>query len=486
MTFITIAAAPHPMTSAPLAAPCTLVVDPSLAHAQNQYQWRPLSQDERSAYQVLEQSSAPLDYAFTRHHEDGTEHILAVVASGATPKARVEAFLGKGGLVFQVFLTEGDVRYVAFPGAEVFVPGYSPDESLRLSVLPQDQDDSAHTFAEDESPKSCTLGLPTGYEQAMVLGAGIGTRIFPLTTDDVGVAKPALPFVGETGTVIGQLVLQLARMGMKRVFINTCQHRDSVCKALEIAQKIARNQGHPIEVIEVEEGEPTGTAGALRSLLLHPDQYPDFNPSQPLLVLQGDSVMNAGLASLLHRHEKVSADVTIGCKVAPDDQVSQFGIIRTDKSGQADPSGWIQAFKEKPSLEEAGTDRLASTGIYILGPNAYSLIRTLSQGEFPEGVPLDYAHNVFPTLLYNVPGSRLWAEQVDGYWFDIGNPHQYANALRLFLSGNMEADPCPEPMHRVEFDSDSGAIYWPHTRSITLAHRVQLNGSVIAIRPFVC
>jgi NDP-sugar pyrophosphorylase family protein len=379
----------------------------------------------------------------------------------------VKCFSGKGGVVSILHSAKSGLDYFLFPGASVKkgavtirVPGESHVSTTPSGIYrPEKTIDSvqAHT------------------DQVMILGAGIGSRILPLTTEATGIAKPALP-LGDGKNVIGELVLHLARHGFRRFFVNTYYLRTSVQKALEDAIATLKAQGLDVSLTEIEEHRATGTAGGLWTMLKHPAKFPHLDTSKPLLIVQGDAVTDAHFSSLVSAHQANQSLITIGCQTVSDEDVDKFGIMATrQQDGETGPSGEIHYFLEKPPLEKAGPHRLGSTGFYVLAPEVYPAVldiynQKLAAESTDEVEELDFAKDIFPALLpkalekqiLDSTGNplRFWAQEVTGFWSDIGNPAQYIETLHALhgVSNSKQSE---------FFDSATGVFFWPASSNST-------------------
>lgn len=418
------------------------------------------------------------------------------VAAPATANTQVVLYDSKGGPLVLLRLENGLVAFV-LPGGSLQLPcGWQV--SLAQQALP------AWLGGETCLPPVQTP--QTHVKQAMILGAGIGTRILPLTESWMALGKPALPLPAtassvqyqQTQTVIGLLIEQLAQHGIERVFVNTFYGRASVRQALQQATQRAG-----IKLVEIPEHRATGTAGGLFTLLNQPEAYPAFNPQAPLMVVQGDAVTNANFSALIEAHQASGAVVTIGSKAVPDSEVSKFGIMTTRSAADLEYTlevpgiGWITEFLEKPSLAEAGDHRLASTGFYVLSAAVYEQLQAVyalkwadelsdavAQGKpLPEEVAeLDFAKDLFPYLMMmsqtgTVGG--LLAYPIAGCWCDIGNPAQYVDVLQRWYEGQLGqpvqgvlAEPLNHYYH-------NGAVYWQGAYALAQTQKLEAQGAVL-------
>src|SRR5438046_1282969 len=89
--------------------------------------------------------------------------------------------------------------------------------------------------------------------QAMVLAAGLGTRLWPLTDDR---AKPAVPFLGKP--LLVHVLDLLEKHGFRRAFVNTHHLQNSIHKAL-----MPKLMGGRLVIMTQHEDQILGTAGAI-------------------------------------------------------------------------------------------------------------------------------------------------------------------------------------------------------------------------------
>lgn len=406
--------------------------------------------------------------------------VVGYVSEGWPSSLNVEVFSGKGGYCYIVNSQPG-LYYFVLPGGELSAPDGS--WSIQFNEVEDVPSPPSYTPAPSH-PRNQQVT-----RQAMILGAGIGSRIRPLTDERISIAKPALPLDGEH-TVIGRLVEQLAQFGFERLFVNTFYHRESVQKALRAACNACG-----MKLIEIPEDRATGTAGGLHTMLLEPEKYPEFDPDDPILILQGDAVCTSNFADLMQSHHQAGASLTLGCQIVPDSDVDKFGIAVTDNADNtSNPTGWVNHFLEKPSLEEAEHHRFASNGYYVLEPNTYHLLKQVyakkleqekaeakaaGKSEPAEVQEIDFANDLFPALMERSGKdgyTPIYAYNTDGFWCDIGNPLHYFETLKAIYKGCLGFT---LPENRSDFISESGAIYWPATKVRADADGFQLKGRVL-------
>ena len=131
----------------------------------------------------------------------------------------------------------------------------------------------------------------------MILAAGFGTRLFPLTIDRT---KPAIPFLGKP--LVGYVAEYLAKFGFKDVVVNLHHQPDSVIEALGDGSKF----GVHIEYTR-EEPHILGTAGALDNArhLLEQDTF---------LIANGKIITDIDIAAAIGTHKSTGALATMVLK----------------------------------------------------------------------------------------------------------------------------------------------------------------------------
>jgi len=151
--------------------------------------------------------------------------------------------------------------------------------------------------------------------KAMILAAGLGTRLRPLTELR---AKPALPILGRP--VISLLLDLLDHHGIREVMINLHYLPESIREA------VTRHPPRNIALTWSEEPEPLGTGGGLR-------RAAEFLASDPeCVVLAGDMLLDLDLSGLVDRHRRSGRDVSLILREDP--RGEDFGTIGVDDGGR--------------------------------------------------------------------------------------------------------------------------------------------------------
>jgi mannose-1-phosphate guanylyltransferase/mannose-1-phosphate guanylyltransferase/phosphomannomutase len=240
----------------------------------------------------------------------------------------------------------------------------------------------------------------------MVLAAGLGTRLRPLTYE---ITKPMVPVLDRP--VMAHILDLLDRSkigqhGFEGVIANLHYFPDTIREYF----------GDRLEYRF--EPELLGTAGGVRACA-------DFFGEDAFLVISGDALTDIDLGALAKRHHEAGGIATLAVKKVPDTR--EFGVVLHDQEGR------ITGFQEKPSPEEALSD-LGNCGIYVFDVKIFDY--------FPERPFADWAKDVFPALLENdVP---FHIHEVDEYWNDVGSLGELRtgtfDALRGELHLEMEGE----------------------------------------------
>ena len=214
--------------------------------------------------------------------------------------------------------------------------------------------------------------------RAMVLAAGLGTRLRPLTYE---ITKPMVPVLDRP--VMGHIVDLLDIHGFEHVIANLHYFPES----------IERHFGERL-TYRFEE-QLLGTAGGVRACA-------DFFGSEAFLVISGDALTDVDLGAFAARHREAGGVATLAVKKVSNTR--EYGVVLHDRDGR------ITGFQEKPNPDEALSD-LGNCGIYIFEPEIFDY--------FPDRPFVDWAQDVFPTLLENdVP---FHMHEVREYWNDVGS-----------------------------------------------------------------
>jgi mannose-1-phosphate guanylyltransferase/phosphomannomutase len=234
------------------------------------------------------------------------------------------------------------------------------------------------------------------------MAGGDGTRLRPLTSNQ---PKPMVPIVGKP--CIEHILELLRGHGFDEVVITLAFMPQAIRSYFGDGDSLNLSIEYSVEEL------PLGTAGSVRlaSSLL----------DETFLVISGDALCDIDLGRLLEFHRERGAAVTIGLKSV--ENPLEFGIVVTDEDGR------IERFLEKPSWGQVFSDTI-NTGIYVLEPEVLRHI--------PKDRPYDFSKELFPLLLEM--GRPLYGYVADGYWQDVGDLGQYAQANFDALDGLVQLE----------------------------------------------
>ena len=240
--------------------------------------------------------------------------------------------------------------------------------------------------------------------KAMVLAAGKGTRLFPLTGV---IPKPIAPVAGKP--VLQHIFELLARTGIDEVHVNVHYLADVI---LGFYGRNTRVDG--VQIHFTREEELMGTAGGVKRLA---DRF-----DETFVVIMGDALIDVDVREAVAFHKEHGALATLVLKRVED--TSEYGVSELDTEKN------VLRFQEKPKPEEA-TSNLANTGIYVLEPEALDYI--------PDETFFDFARDVFPRLLES--GEKVVGyDEGDFYWSDIGTLESYRAAQHDALSNRVAVE----------------------------------------------
>lgn len=250
--------------------------------------------------------------------------------------------------------------------------------------------------------------------KAMILAAGKGTRVRPIT---YSVPKPLIPILQKP---VMEFLLELLRQhGFTQVMVNVSHLAKEIEDYFRDGQRFGVEIGYSFEG-RVEDGEligkALGSAGGMRRIQ-------DFSPffDDTFVVLCGDALIDLDLTAAVEFHRAKGAIATIVMKSVPKAEVPSYGVVVTD------PDGRIKTFQEKPSVAEAlSTD--INTGIYIFEPEIFDYI--------PPGQEYDIGSDLFPKLVEM--GAPFYGISMDFQWVDIGKVPDYWRAIRGVLLGEIK------------------------------------------------
>ncbi|QEP99919.1 NDP-sugar synthase [Thermosynechococcus sp. CL-1] len=250
--------------------------------------------------------------------------------------------------------------------------------------------------------------------KAMILAAGKGTRVRPITYT---IPKPMIPILQKP--VMEFLVELLRQHGFKQIMVNVSHLAHEIESYFQDGQRFGVEIAYSFEGY-IKDGELVGKAlGSAGGIKRIQDFHPFFDDT--FVVLCGDALIDLDLTAAVAWHRQKGAIATVIMKTVPKEDVSSYGVVVTDKSDR------IIAFQEKPSVEEALSNNI-NTGIYIFEPEILDYI--------PSNQEYDIGSQLFPKLVEM--GAPFYGLAMDFEWIDIGKVPDYWQAVRGVLEGTIK------------------------------------------------
>ncbi len=262
----------------------------------------------------------------------------------------------------------------------------------------------------------------------MILAAGYGTRLWPLTIDR---AKPALPFMNRP--LVGYVAEYLARFGCREIIVNLHHRGDSVRAALGDGSRFG------VSLHYIEEPDILGTGGAL-------DNAREFLRNDTFIVINGKLATDIELNLALETHRRQQALATLILRRNPSRERYSTVNVR---------DGFVQGFGSYPESDNAktllsdsvkiGEGRetrecvklstntashtndadvpLMFTGIQILEPRIFDYI--------PQAV---FSHTTTETYPQAIScGERIAAHVAAGSWYELSTIERYLDTSLVLM-----------------------------------------------------
>lgn len=285
--------------------------------------------------------------------------------------------------------------------------------------------------------------------KAMILAAGFGTRLFPLTIDRT---KPAIPFLGKP--LVGYVAEYIAKFGIKDVVVNLHHQPDSVINALGDGSAFGVQIEYTREIPNI-----LGTAGAL-------DNARELLEDDTFVIVNGKIITDIDIAAALKTHKDSGAIATMVLK--PNVKRERFTVVEIED----DLVKGFGNFAVPSTEEELRTPHSAAlrtplmfTGIHILEPKVFDYI--------PRGVYSDIVPTFYEPVLKK--GENITAHITDAKWFELSTIPRYLDvSLAMMKDGNVHAGQnCNLSVEAKIHDS----IIWDN---VTIGEGATLDRTVIA------
>src|SRR6185369_4936825 len=257
--------------------------------------------------------------------------------------------------------------------------------------------------------------------KALILAAGLGTRLWPLTEDRT---KAAIPFLNRP--LIAYSVEYLAANGIQDIIVNLHHQPDSIRRALGDGSKFGVRINYSFEP------EILGTSGALnpiRELLLDDD----------FLVINGKIITNIDLVQAIEEHRRQNAIATL---VLRENRAHEsFSIVESDARGR------ITRFAGFPDFAHSQTAGADASGNPVTGsaaietaPLMFTGVQVLSPRIFQYVPPEGFSHStidVFPRAI--AAGEAVVGHLSKDEWYEMSTLGRYLEASLRLMTGAFES-----------------------------------------------
>lgn len=304
-------------------------------------------------------------------------------------------------------LTDGDVRRAILSGDDLSSPALphattTPQtvpvghgragvldimRALRLSVLPELDEDGRpvglHTISD-------VVGVPQLPNPVVIMAGGQGTRLGALTAST---PKPLIEVAGRS--ILEWIVLNLVGGGARDLYVSVNHLAEQIEDHLGDGSRL----GCSVRYLREEPGRYLGTAGSL-SLLR--SARPDLDA--PVLVMNGDLMVDFDPAQLLSFHDHSGAAITVATRAYQHEV--PYGVV------EHGPDHAVAAITEKPVVS-----MVVNAGVYAVSPHVLDRVAP--------GTP-----TTMPALIQECLelGECVAAWQLHADWIDVGTPVDLARA----------------------------------------------------------
>ncbi|MFA6451387.1 MAG: NDP-sugar synthase [bacterium] len=240
--------------------------------------------------------------------------------------------------------------------------------------------------------------------RAMLLCAGLGVRLRPLTNE---IPKPLLPLFGRS--VADYQLEAIAAAGAEAIVMNLHHLPDAVRERFG-----SRSRG--LDILYSHEPEILGPTGGIRKAL------PALGDG-PVLVVNGDVVMDIDYREMLKYHEETKAALTLAVGPGKDrPAIRAVGV---------DPEGRVRQIWRKPDWNGETLAAFVNLGAFVYD-------KRVIEEYIPENMHYDFRDQLMPRLFEC--GEKVMGYRSETYWSDIGAVDAYIQAhLDVFAGGGTKS-----------------------------------------------
>lgn len=265
---------------------------------------------------------------------------------------------------------------------------------------------------------------------ALILGGGVGSRLYPLTKNR---SKPAVPIVGKY-RLIDIPISNCINSDIRRMYVLTQFNSASLNKHIKNTYRFDRFSNAFVDIMAAQQTPDTvdwfqGTADAVRKTQMEMAKV-DY---EYVIILSGDQLYQMDIEKFMTQHINSNADLTVATIPVNSKDATGFGIMKVDEENEIHKfiekpasdilSAWTSPVSEK--MKGEGKEYLASMGIYVFKKEILDhLLSTLSKAN-------DFGKEIIPYAV-NKEEFKVQSYPFEGYWTDIGSiPSFYEANLKL-------------------------------------------------------
>lgn len=237
--------------------------------------------------------------------------------------------------------------------------------------------------------------------RAMILAAGLGTRMRPLTET---VPKALAPVAGRP--LVAYALRFLHAQGIKHVVINLHHLGDTIRATL--------GDGSPygVQISYSPEDPLLETGGGIKNAQA-------FLDGETFVVLNCDAILDLDLAAVLDAHRRTQAIGTLVLRSDP--KAAEYGLLEINAAGR------VRRLRGEPAEVDEPVSAYMFTGCQILEPRIFDFM--------PEGKPFSTTRETYPALLRT--GEPLYGFVHTGPWMVVDTPEDIARATQAITSGRL-------------------------------------------------
>ncbi|MGA1820668.1 MAG: bifunctional sugar-1-phosphate nucleotidylyltransferase/acetyltransferase [Thermoplasmatota archaeon] len=248
-----------------------------------------------------------------------------------------------------------------------------------------------------KSKVACFHGIGGATMKALVLAAGQGVRMGPLTENR---PKPMLPVAGRP--FLEHTIIALREAGIEEIFVLTGYHGNAIKDHFQDGRELG------VRISYLIQPKRLGTAHAVSMARKLVDE--------PFLCLNGDVIVTPSLLKgLISKFEETGNNVMTLVEVS---DTSRFGLVTIEDD-------LVKGIVEKSGVKKKG---LINGGIYLFKPDVFDAIEKTPvspRGEYEITNSIDIIMEKETVRAY-VPREK---------WVDIGSPWDLLNAHEIYMGG---------------------------------------------------